>query len=52
MLIYGSFPYKHFKIGGEWKRLVAARRLEVGDHITVGGYVRENNEDLYLLICR
>jgi hypothetical protein len=52
VLIYGSFPYKHFKIGGEWKRLVAARRLEVGDHITVGGYVRENNEDLYLLICR
>jgi hypothetical protein len=27
---------KHFKIGDEWKRFVAARRLEVGDHIKVG----------------
>jgi hypothetical protein len=44
--------YIWFKIGGEWKRLVAARRLEVGDHTTVGGYIREKNEDLYLLICR
>ncbi|WJX32936.1 non-specific serine/threonine protein kinase [Trifolium repens] len=52
VLIFGCFPYKHFKIGGEWKRLVAARRLEVGDHITVGGYKREKNEDFYLLICR
>jgi hypothetical protein len=51
VLIYGYFSYKHFKIGGEWKRLVAARRLEVGDHIKVGGYVREKNEDLYLIIC-
>ncbi|GAU22902.1 hypothetical protein TSUD_377140 [Trifolium subterraneum] len=33
ILIYGSFPYKHFKIGGEWKRMVAARRIAVGDRI-------------------
>ncbi|WJX77560.1 DNA helicase [Trifolium repens] len=39
MLIFGSFPYKHFKIGGEWKILVLARILKVGDHIKVGGYV-------------
>jgi hypothetical protein len=47
VLIFSSFPYKHFKIGGEWKRLVAARRLQVGDHIKVGGYKHEKNEDLY-----
>jgi hypothetical protein len=51
VLIYGYFSYKHFKIGGEWKWLVAARRLEVDDHIKVGGYVREKNENLYLIIC-
>jgi hypothetical protein len=25
------FSYKHFKIGGEWKRMVVARRIDVGD---------------------
>jgi hypothetical protein len=30
MLIYVSFSYKHFKIGGEWKRKVAAHRIGFG----------------------
>jgi hypothetical protein len=36
MLIYVSFSYKHFKIGGEWKRKVAAHRIVVGYIIKSG----------------
>jgi hypothetical protein len=31
------FSYKYFKIGGEWKRMVAARRIVVGDIVILGG---------------
>jgi hypothetical protein len=32
-LIYVTFPFKHYRIGGEWSRIVAARRLTVGRSI-------------------
>jgi hypothetical protein len=33
LLIYVSFPYKHFKIGGDGKRMVVAWRIDIGDVI-------------------
>ncbi|MCH79283.1 replication protein A1-like protein [Trifolium medium] len=56
-LICVTFPCKHFKVGGQWSRLVAARRLSVGSVITIGVQPDANNETLYLssilsvLIC-
>ncbi|MCI27288.1 replication protein A1-like protein [Trifolium medium] len=50
MLIYVSFPNKHFKIGGEWKRMVAARRIAVGDVIELFGRTDTKSESLYLIL--
>jgi hypothetical protein len=52
LLVFVSFPYKHFKLGGEWKRFVAASRLNVGDHIQVRRQVGGNDGNLYLTVYR
>jgi hypothetical protein len=31
VLIFISVPYKNYKLGGEWKRIVGALRIVVGD---------------------
>ncbi|XP_045802510.1 uncharacterized protein LOC123896122 [Trifolium pratense] len=49
-LICGTFPIKHFKVGGEWSRLVAARRLTAGSVITIGAQPDADNETLYLIL--
>ncbi|MCI02353.1 replication protein A1-like protein [Trifolium medium] len=48
-LVYVTFPFKHFKVGGEWSRLVAARRLAVGESVTVGAQANGHSQAIYLL---
>ncbi|GAU39653.1 hypothetical protein TSUD_18360 [Trifolium subterraneum] len=49
-LIFVTFPCKHYKVSGEWARLVAARRLSVGLNIMVGAQPSRQSESLYLII--
>jgi hypothetical protein len=50
MLIFVSFPYKHYKLGGEWKRIVGALRFAVGDTIKLGWDNDRKNESLIICI--
>lgn len=52
IVIYGSRPFNHFKIGGQWKRMIKARRIPEGTRIKVGAPVARNNETLYLNVFR
>ncbi|XP_045814775.1 uncharacterized protein LOC123908244 [Trifolium pratense] len=52
IIICGSFQYKHYKIGGEWKRLVAARRIDVGDMIKLHCDVLGKDDHLYIKLNR
>jgi hypothetical protein len=46
------FSYKHFKIGGEWKRMVTARIIDVGDVIRLYGRPNIDNKFIHLsLYC-
>ncbi|WJX43734.1 non-specific serine/threonine protein kinase [Trifolium repens] len=47
--IYVTFPHAHFKVGGEWSRLVAARRLLVGEYIKIGAKDIGDEQILYLM---
>ncbi|XP_045791434.1 uncharacterized protein LOC123886139 [Trifolium pratense] len=49
-LICVTFPCKHYRVGGQWSRLVAARRLTAGSVVTVGSQPDANNETLYLIL--
>ncbi|GAU42517.1 hypothetical protein TSUD_376450 [Trifolium subterraneum] len=49
-LIFVTFPCKHYKVSGEWARLVAARRLSVGLNIMIGAQPSRRSESLYLII--
>ncbi|CAJ2672072.1 unnamed protein product [Trifolium pratense] len=49
-LIFVSFPCKHYKIGGQWGRLVASRRLIAGSVITIGAQPDANSETLYVIL--
>ncbi|WJX12029.1 DNA helicase [Trifolium repens] len=49
-LVYVTFPFKHFKIGGQWSRLVAARRLIVGQTIRVGANPAEQTHTINLIL--
>jgi hypothetical protein len=47
-----AFPYKHFAVGGEWSKLVAARRVLVGETIKVGAKTIDpnvSNDTMYLM---
>jgi hypothetical protein len=51
-LNYLAFPYKHFAVGGEWSKLVAARRVLVGETIKVGAKTIDpnvSNDTMYLM---
>ncbi|KAK2408379.1 hypothetical protein QL285_043896 [Trifolium repens] len=49
-LIYVTFPFKHYRIGGEWSRIVAARRLTVGRSIRCSAQAIGHSQTLYVML--
>jgi hypothetical protein len=47
-LIFGTLPYEHCRMGGQWKRFVEARRLREGVKIRLGALKAGMNELIYL----
>lgn len=47
-LIFGTLPYEHCRIGGQWKRFVEARRLREGVKIRLGAPMAGMNDFIYL----
>jgi len=50
--IFGSSPHHHIKLGGGWKRMVLARRLEEGVMVKVGFPLAEMNDIIYIQVKR
>ncbi|KEH33753.1 hypothetical protein MTR_3g452180 [Medicago truncatula] len=51
-VVYGTRPYKHFKIGGGWKRMVDARGLGIGCIVKLGAPADGSNQKLYFKVIR
>jgi len=50
VLLFGSTPYEHYKIGGQWKRFVDARKLYEGVRMRIGAPVAGNNHTIYVTL--
>jgi hypothetical protein len=50
LLIFGTVPYDHCMIGGEWKRFVEARKLCEGVRIRLGVPMAGVNDTVYLTV--
>ncbi|KEH41262.1 hypothetical protein MTR_1g047540 [Medicago truncatula] len=46
-LVYGTIPYRHFKIGGGWKKVVDVRGITGGCHVMICAPADGMNETLY-----
>ena len=52
-IIFASLPYKHLKIGGQWKHMIdARRRIHEGAEVMVGVAVAGMDETLYFSVER
>lgn len=47
IVVCESVPEKQFVIGGQWKRMVDARRIQQGDYIKIGAPLLGYNKTLY-----
>ncbi|GAU47041.1 hypothetical protein TSUD_239990 [Trifolium subterraneum] len=45
-----TFPCKHFKIGGDWSRMVSTRRLSIGVSVKIGAPAGDHNESIYFML--
>ena len=50
VLIFGSTPYQHAMIGGQWKHFMDARRLREGVQIKLGVPMAGENDTIYLIV--
>jgi len=50
ILVFGSDPYEHCRIGGAWKRFIDARNLYEGCKVKIGAPVGGNNSTLYIQV--
>jgi len=50
--IFGSRPHQHIKLGGGWKRIVLARRLEEGVMVKVEFLHACMNDTIYIQVKR
>jgi hypothetical protein len=50
VLIFGSTSYQHAMIGGQWKRIVDARRLGEGVQLRLGVPMAGENDTIYLTV--
>lgn len=48
VLMFGSTPYEHCKIGGMWKRFVDARKIFEGVRMRFAALVVGNNSTVYV----
>jgi len=48
--IFGTMPHHHIKLGGGWKRMVQARRLEEGVMVKVGFSHTGMNDTIYIQV--
>jgi len=49
-VVYGTKPYKHFRIGGGWKRMVDARGLGRGCTVRLGAPTDGRNQTFYFRV--
>jgi len=49
-MIFGTVPYDHCKLGGEWKRFVEARNLYEVVRLRIGAPMAGSNETVYVLV--
>jgi len=52
IVVYGTRPNNHIKIGGSWGRLVDERRLAIGVKIKVGVPRVGKNDTVFICIKR
>jgi hypothetical protein len=50
VLIFGTAPYEHCKVGGEWKRFVEARRLREGVRTRLGAPMVGKNDTIFVTV--
>ena len=50
VLIFGSTPYQHAMSGGQWKRIVDARRLHEWVQVRLGVPMAGENDTIYLIV--
>lgn len=50
--VFGSLPYNHCRIGGQWKRMIVARRIQPGTKIKIGAPIAGNNMIVYFTVIR
>jgi len=51
-LQFSETPYAHFRIGGDWERMVPARRIREGASVMVGAPAVGMNLTLYFCVIR
>jgi hypothetical protein len=52
IVVLGTLTQSHCMIGGQWKRMVDARRLERGAYLKIGAPLAGNNSTVYLSVQR
>jgi hypothetical protein len=50
--VFGTRPHHHIKLGGGWKRMVQARKLEEGVMVKVGFPHAGMNDTIYIQVKR
>jgi len=50
ILIFGTKPYEHCRVGGEWKHFIDARKIAEGCRIRLGAPVPGNNATIYVQV--
>jgi len=50
MLIFGSWPYNHFKISGQLKRMIAMRRIKDDASVKIGVSTYGKNKTVYFAV--
>jgi hypothetical protein len=50
--VFGTWPYHHVKIGEGWKRMVLARRLQVGAMVRIRFPHAGKNDTVYIEVKR
>jgi len=51
-MIFGTTPYEHCRIGGQWKRFVLARNICEGTRIRLGAPSVGNNDTLFVKVYK
>ena len=47
VVVFGTMSDKHYRIGGQWKRMVDSRRIHPGSYMIIGSPMPENHKIVY-----